>query len=225
MPLAIGLGGALALLSEKAWRRAQVVGLGGAAVWAYLSWAQCAVWHDGLSFWSQAERSVRPSTLIYSNLGRAYYDRQRLSESVQALRKALAISQDSASAHLNLGTLYLNSELASREECLKHLERALELRPNDPLTLTNLGTAYLKAGQVERARERYLQATALEPQSLAYWAVQARMNLGISSLAARDGHGARAQFHEVQRIIDAQQPAYEHLRKQVGEALAQIPAK
>ena len=71
----------------------------------------------------------------------------------------------------NLGFYY--TRVQNWEKAIEFFEKADKIKENDPLILSNLGVAYLKDGQIEKARE--ILQKVMEIQSTA----QAAYNLGI----------------------------------------------
>ncbi|MGH7504373.1 MAG: tetratricopeptide repeat protein, partial [Longimicrobiales bacterium] len=67
--------------------------------------------------------------------------------------------------------------------------KALEIRPNDPAILLNLGLAYAQAGDLPHAVEHYRRSIAIDPaRSLAH------VNLGIALAAMGDSQGAMRAY-------------------------------
>ncbi len=68
---------------------------------------------------------------------------------------------------------------------LRHLERALDIHPEYPEALTNLGAAYHLAGDYVRAIQLFEQVTEIAPEMYAGW-----LNLGVTLLVSGDAHRA-----------------------------------
>ena len=82
-------------------------------------------------------------------------------EVLQAYLRAVEIDPESASAHVNLGTLYYH--LRKWDLAEKHYKAAVEVRPDYPLAYFNLGNLFDELGDWARALEQYLNALRLEP--------------------------------------------------------------
>lgn len=78
-----------------------------------------------------------------------------------AYQRAVELDPESASAHVNLGTLYYH--LRQWELAEKHYRAAIEARPDYPLAHFNLGNLFDELGDWARALEQYLNALRLEP--------------------------------------------------------------
>jgi Flp pilus assembly protein TadD len=85
----------------------------------------------------------------------------RVEEAERALRVALELDPDLASAHGNLGILLTNR--GSWEEARRHLDRALELRPDVIAFRLNLGLLFAKSGRLDEAREVFEGVLADRP--------------------------------------------------------------
>jgi tetratricopeptide (TPR) repeat protein len=78
-----------------------------------------------------------------------------------AYQRAVELDPESASAHVNLGTLYYH--LRQWELAEKHYRASVEARPDYPLAHFNLGNLYDELGDWAHALEEYLNALRLEP--------------------------------------------------------------
>jgi len=93
----------------------------------------------------------------HNALGVIYAEQGRYDEAMHELQAALAISPRAAYLHNNLGYALLLR--GSNEEAVKVLEEARRLEPGYPLALYNLGVAYGRVSEAQRAR-RAAQADA-----------------------------------------------------------------
>lgn len=76
-------------------------------------------------------------------------------------------------------------------EAARYLERAAAVNPN-PRYLTNLGEAYRRQGELERAARTFEQALAIDPS-----VVEARQNLAMTLIMAGQYADARAHLERV----------------------------
>ena len=84
-----------------------------------------------------------------------------LSAGVEFLQQAVAAKGDIAYYHSNLGEML---RLSGRpKEAIESGRRAIELDPNHPSALSNLGIAYFDNGDYESAEQCYRRALALDP--------------------------------------------------------------
>ncbi len=95
-------------------------------------------------------------------LASVYYRQGKTKETVYYYRELLALYPDHAVGLNNLGSI-LAEENASREEGIKLLERARQLKPEDPLIMDSLGWAYYRQGKKDEARALLERAAALAP--------------------------------------------------------------
>ena len=78
----------------------------------------------------------------------------------RALNQLLAIGKDSAQFHLFMGKAHLNRD--ENMEAVRELSHAAEIDPKLAFVHFNLGVAYLKQQDYERAKVEFLQDIALE---------------------------------------------------------------
>ena len=93
------------------------------------------------------------------------------------------------------------------------LERCLELRPDDPDVLSNLGSAYILAGKHKRAVPFLERATKIEPENPSLWANLAAAYLGnlITSSRAKQDRALAAY-----RRVIALDAAYPNVHYNMG---------
>jgi tetratricopeptide (TPR) repeat protein len=101
------------------------------------------------------------------NLGLSYEGLNRTEEAMAAYRNAIAWQSDSPVKNpgpfLNLGSLLVDSEHV--DEGLPHLLEAVRLDPADFHTHRQLGKAYMRLNQLEKARAELEQAAEMAPQN------------------------------------------------------------
>ncbi len=83
----------------------------------------------------------------------------RVSDSVRAYLRALAIKGDDFNANMNLGIAYL--QLTEPSEALGYLQKAVQLDPKSAPARTNLGAAYSALNRHTEAVVEYQQAAEL----------------------------------------------------------------
>ena len=92
-----------------------------------------------------------------------------------AMEQFAAITQqypNLASAHVNLGILYLKQE--RYEDAQQSLSKATQLRPDDAIAQNHLGIAYRQLGKFDEAKQAYAAALQTNPQY-----ANAHLNSGI----------------------------------------------
>jgi tetratricopeptide (TPR) repeat protein len=107
-------------------------------------------------------------------------------DSVTLFEHVLAVTGESASAHVNLAiALEERGDFPGAE---RHDRRALELRPDDSVAHNNLGKILAQQGKTAEAATHYLAALRRDPGS-----ADAHNNLGVA--LARDGKLEEAMPH------------------------------
>ena len=94
---------------------------------------------------------------------------QALAAAAEAARRAVAIDESNAWAHIALGMVELFAR--RHNEAIRRLERAIEISPNDPNAHGNLGFILSFAGEPEAASAQIEEARRLSPRDpfLAFW--------------------------------------------------------
>ncbi len=111
---------------------------------------------------------------------------------VQALDRATRPDALRARWVLALGFLGdLNREQGSLQRAQAAYDKALEIRPQDPQVLTNMGLLHSQAGNLTEAVRTFQQSLSQAPNQ-----PLTRVNLGIALETAGDPAGARAAFEE-----------------------------
>lgn len=99
----------------------------------------------------------------------------RLEEAEAGYRALLAMENTTPELLLGLGVLLLQTKRAS--EAATHLQKAVDLKPNDAGLLNALGASQLQTGTLAEALKSFEKATSLEPED-----VPALANLGVVRL-------------------------------------------
>jgi tetratricopeptide (TPR) repeat protein len=98
------------------------------------------------------ERAIQAgerSAEVYKLRGELSFELGNMPDALDSYRTALAASPDDASAHTSLGYLLL-SQCADYEAGAWHLERAVELAPDDPVVQFNYTVLLMHRGELER---------------------------------------------------------------------------
>lgn len=116
---------------------------------------------------------------------------------------------EEAIRHNILGTAYLGQQKWAEAEAA--FGKALELRPQDPLLLTNLAVAQIQHGRLDEAERQLHEALAVDPDY-----PYARYNLGLLEEGRGDFQRAAAHFEIVARF----DPEDLHTQYYLGSALS-----
>jgi tetratricopeptide (TPR) repeat protein len=125
-------------------------------------------------------------------------------DSVTLFEHALAVTEENALAHINLGVAYLNR--GRLDEAAVNLLEALRIHPGSAEAHAGLGSVRAKQGRAEEAIEHYQAALRLDPSSSA-----AHRELGSLLLKLGDTTQALAHFREAAALSPAD-----------GDALAEL---
>lgn len=105
----------------------------------------------------EATSMRKDSSDIWALLAIAYQGLMRYEQARDAYLKALARGGNGYTVNLNLGTCY--SVLNDCENAALYAQRALAIKPDDPVALHNLGSALFNAGRVQEAIDAYAKST------------------------------------------------------------------
>ena len=161
-----------------------------------LCWATLERNHDyrsEVSIWQTAvaERPANPRAHV--NLGKAFYEEERLDEAVGHYRQALQLKPRYALAHTNLGrVLYAQGHSV---EAIDHFHRAVQLDPELPLAHYNLARAFHVQRDIDQAIRHYREALRFGPLD-----AETHNNLGAALAAMGDLDQAIQHFREALRI-------------------------
>ena len=132
--------------------------------------SQLGYWSSSYDLWSHALAVTDKNFIAQDNLGGALLLMGKPDEAFPHFQVAAEINPKDPMSHANLGA-YLQ-EHGRLTEAIEQHNRAISLTSDAGLlasTYSNLGTAYRKLGEDEKARESYDQALRLNPnQSNAY---------------------------------------------------------
>ena len=99
----------------------------------------------------------------FINLGAAYLKSGDTRRALENFERSIEISPDEA-AYSNVGTIHYTE--GRYTEAARAFEEAIRLGPKNDVSHRNLGDAYLKLGQREKARAEYERASALSEEQL-----------------------------------------------------------
>jgi tetratricopeptide (TPR) repeat protein len=136
----------------------------------------------------------------WNHLGLAYHNAGRLDDAVKAYQQALALDRNLAAVHYNLGCLHL--ERNNTPAALAELISFTGFHPNAPEGWAKLGTAQLRAHQLDAAEKSFRQAVKLDPRCAEAW-----NGLGLAQTQRRRYQEAFQQFNTAARAQPDYAPA------------------
>jgi tetratricopeptide (TPR) repeat protein len=156
---------------------------------------------DALSQFKSAV-SLDDSSVNHMYLGLALGASGDMEAGVNEISAAVRLDPKNAQAHLNLGSVYMqtNQELKARGE----FEKAVELEPWFPEAQNNLGLVLAKNGALDEAIEHFRRASELSPGYVEAW-----FNLGLALRTANRLEDAVEAFrHAAKAAPDNAQVQY-----------------
>jgi tetratricopeptide (TPR) repeat protein len=98
----------------------------------------------------------------YLYLGGFYEAAKRFPEAAAALREGLAVAPDTPRLHFRLGTVL--DKMGERQECIRQMEKAIALDPNDVVALNYLGYTLADMGiRLQDAEDYIKRALVVRP--------------------------------------------------------------
>ncbi|HSF42953.1 MAG TPA: tetratricopeptide repeat protein [Thermoanaerobaculia bacterium] len=132
---------------------------------------------------------------------------------IEELKNRVAQNPNDAEAVLQLAGM--NFQIQNWPRAAELFEQYLKMQPGDPNALTDLGTSYLQAGQVEKSVEVFRQVREQNP---GYWQSYFNEIIALATLGRMDE--ASAIMAELQKIQpdnpDVQRLAAELERRRTG---------
>ena len=139
-----------------------------------LHWASAALrpcnenrFEEAIAAFQQCLKLNSKDVKAEDNLGLSYEGLNRTEEAITAYRTAIAWQTDSPlkdpGPFLNLGSLLVDADRV--EEGLPYLLAVVRLDPGDYRTHRQLGKAYMRLNQLEKARTELERAAELAPQN------------------------------------------------------------
>lgn len=119
-------------------------------------------WHDSLTLWSSAVKDAPQSIYAKNGLAAAYMERESFDEAERILNEVIAVRDDSAQPRINLAGIEFKRGNLEKMEI--HVNRALELRPQNCVALTYLGVIKARKGWTTEAMVLFQEALRLNPR-------------------------------------------------------------
>lgn len=146
-------------------------------------------------------------------------------EARTSIKKAIELAPEMAVAHMDAGNAYLFGEPRDLDRALRHMQRAAELAPDEPMPYDYLGDVYRAQGKLEDARDAYSEAAKRSPDDGSPYQQRAHVNTFLG-----DYDAARADYdHAIEMARENQRPSYSVYRAlvsahagQPAEAIAEL---
>src|ERR1041384_4554035 len=155
-------------------------------VLSVLTWLQCGMYADVVTFWRTVIAKNPNCWLAHNNLGVLLREAGSVQDAIQHYEAALQSKPDYAEAHYNLANAFL--QLGRMQDAIGHYERALQIDPNYVGAHSNLAFALLRTGKVQDAITHLEQAVQINPGS-----AEAHYNLALAQ--AEQGRLEEAKSH------------------------------
>jgi tetratricopeptide (TPR) repeat protein len=151
---------------------------------------------------------LRPESATgYNNLATAHILDGELLDAEPLLLAALRI-EPIPDSHDNLGFIYYST--GRFEEAALAFSRAVDMRPNDPISLGNLGDAYRQLGKEKEMTAAYSRAIELTERQLAVDPSDRQTRLGYAMLLAGVGRCDEASSQIEHGLGDGPEQPYLH---------------
>ena len=147
--------------------------------------------------------------ILYFLEGVRYYDRGNYAAARASLQKSIEANAAFSGGYIFLG--YVEQRLSNLEGAIENFRKGLELDPEDPDALNNLGYTYLLAGRYDEAVDHFRRSDSISPRMLS------GINLG-DACRQRGDHEWATQVHKLV-LKNAKAPYPDHDRYLGGEWL------
>jgi tetratricopeptide (TPR) repeat protein len=157
---------------------------------------------------TEAERLLADAPeapLVLAVSGRVALLQGRLDEARSLFERSLDL-EPNPDAYGGLGAVYFVQGDASR--AVTHLQKAVEMSPEDPDLRFNLGNAFMQAGELLRAEQAYRTSIRLDPR-----AADAEANLGVLLLNLLRVKEARDHLRRAAQLDSTEAMPHLHLAR------------
>lgn len=132
------------------------------AVLVVLTWNQCRIYKDNVSFWSH-NVFLNPSAFYpRDHLGQALFNSQRFKEAIQVFEEGLRIHPEEARFHFGLARVH--AQMGNRPKALDSLRETIRIDPGFANAYRNLAIALAADGKMNDAIQYFEECLRLEPQ-------------------------------------------------------------
>ena len=190
---------------------------------AFATWYQIGYWRTTLDLWTHAVKVTSNNEVAEENLGTALQDLDRVEESLPHLQAGARYAPDQVVTRINLAATL--AKLGRYQEAVPEYETTIRMSPPPSVlkvALADLGSVYLKLGNLAKARELYersLQVDGNQPvvyRSLEEISNEESIQQLAQSTAAHptvSGYLLLGEFHKNLGHITEAKAAYEQALK------------
>ncbi|MBK8845191.1 MAG: tetratricopeptide repeat protein [Bacteroidetes bacterium] len=168
--------------------------------------AQCEVWKDSITFWSDVIKQDSKVPIAYNNRGNEYKSKNDFEKAIPDLKEAIRLKKDYLEPYIILGDIYRTQ--GKSQEAMENLNYALKLKPNSPQALVNRGIVYCVLGNIEEGKKDFDKAIEYKKEMF-----EAYGNRGNYYAIKRDYPTAIQNYEQAIRINPDFQDAYLNLGK------------
>ncbi len=123
---------------------------------AVLTTQRNKVWIDEFNLWQDTLKKSPSSPRPYTNLGKAYYEKDEIDLALKYFKKSVEISDFLETTHYNLANIYMDKKQLNLSE--KEYKRAIELNPKYYQAYLGLGSVQNQTNKLKEAEKSYLAA-------------------------------------------------------------------
>ena len=124
-------------------------------------------WQEPITFYRRALKYAPHSPLVYTNLGKSYYEKENLREAIVWFNKSLELSPNETDTLYNLAVAY--SKIGNKEKALTIFNKLLLLNPYYPNVYNGLGIIYFQKGEKDKALSLFEKAIQIYPFYVDAW--------------------------------------------------------
>lgn len=159
-----------------------------------------------------------PSSLIF--LGNVFVAQGNLAKAADSYQQALALDPKNLRALENLGNYYA---MVDPEKSLDYYQRYLDIDPNDPEMIFQIGMAQHKVGKVDKAISSFEKSISYDPRQVApYLALAEIYDARKSTAAAISSFEKAAELQPGHPLIHSRLAHLYYSQKRLDEAYAQF---
>jgi len=140
-----------------------VVCLGIVALFTFLTWQRCLVWHNSITLWNDVLKKDPHNIIAYNNLGSHYLFAGEYQSAISYYKKAIAINPHYAQAHNNVCSAYLS--MHKLDDAFVACRNAIVLKPHYEDALINMGKIYHAVGRYDDAIKMYRYTHGINPHN------------------------------------------------------------